>query len=67
MENTEWNKNYVNDFKKRFDTMKNFTMKKAIPTIKKTAENTQNAVTNVSNKVMNKVTTTITEEQIKEF
>ena len=67
MENTEGNKSYVNDFKKRFDTMKNFTMKKAILTIKKTAENTQNAVTNVSNKVMNKVTTTITEEQIKEF
>lgn len=67
MENNEGNKSYVNDFKKRFDTMKDFTMKKAIPTIKKTAENTQNAVTNVSNKVMNKVKTTITEEQMLEI
>lgn len=35
--------------------------------IKTTAENTKNAVTNVSNKAMNKVKTTITEEQMLEI
>lgn len=67
MKNNEENKDDVNDLKKRFDTMEDFTMKKAIPTIKKTAENTKNTVTNVSNKVINKVKTTIREEQMLEI
>lgn len=67
MENNEGNKNDVNLTKKGFDMMKDFAIKKAIPTIKTTAENTKNAVTNVSNKAMNKVKTTITEEQMLEI
>ena len=67
MENNEVNKIGDNLTKKGFDMMKNFAIKKAMPTIKNTAENTKNAVTNASNKAMNKVKTSITEEQMLEI
>ena len=47
--------------------MKEFTKDKAIPSIKKTAENTKNTVTNVSSKAIDKIKTTITEEQMAEI
>ena len=58
------NKNFA---QKTFENMKEFTKDKAIPSIRKTAENTKNAVTNVSNKAMDKLKTNITEEQILEI
>ena len=58
------NKNFA---QKTFENMKEFTKDKAIPSIKKTAENTKNAVTNVSNKAMDKIKTNITEEQMLEI
>ena len=58
------NKNFA---QKTFENMKKFTKDKAIPSIKKTAENTKNAVTNVSNKAMDKIKTNITEEQMLEI
>lgn len=53
--------------KKTFESMKDFTKSKAIPSIKKTAESTKNTVTNVSNKAMDKIKRTITEEQMLEI
>ena len=47
--------------------MKEFTRDKAIPSIKKTAVNTKNVVTNVSNKAMDKIKTNITEDQMLEI
>ncbi|MBR3002482.1 MAG: EcsC family protein [Clostridia bacterium] len=58
------NKNFA---QKTFENMKEFTKDKAIPSIKKTAENTKNAVTNVSNKAIDKIKTNITEEQMLEI
>lgn len=58
------NKNFA---QKTFENMKEFTKDKAIPSIKRTAENTKNAVTNVSNKAMDKIKTNITEEQMAEI
>ena len=58
------NKNFA---QKTFENMKEFTKDKAIPSIKKTAENTKNAVTNVSNKAMDKIKNNITEEQMLEI
>lgn len=58
------NKNFA---QKTFENMKEFTKDKAIPSIKRTAENTKNAVTNVSNKAMDKIRTNITEEQMLEI
>lgn len=58
------NKNFA---QKTFENMKEFTKDKAIPSIKRTAENTKNAVTNVSNKAMDKIKTNITEEQMLEI
>lgn len=58
------NKNFA---QKTFENMKEFTKDKAIPSIKKTAENTKNTVTNVSNKAMDKIKTNITEEQMLEI
>lgn len=67
MENKEKIKNKKNFAKKTFENMKEFTKDKAIPSIKKTAENTKNAVANVSNKAMDKIKTNITEEQMLEI
>ena len=47
--------------------MNEFNKDKAIPSIKKTAENTKNTVTNVSSKAIEKIKTTITEEQMAEI
>lgn len=52
---------------KAFGNIKEFTQDKAIPSIKKTAENTKNTVTSVSNKAINKIKTNITEEQMLEI
>ena len=58
------NKNFAQT---TFENKKEFTKDKAIPSIKKTAENTKNAVTNVSNKAMDKIKNNITEEQMLEI
>lgn len=58
------NKNFA---QKAFENMKEFTKDKAIPSIKKTAENTKKSVTNVSNKAMDKIKNNITEEQMLEI
>ena len=58
------NKNFA---QKTFENMKEFTRDKAIPSIKKTAVNTKNAVNNVSNKAMDKIKTNITEDQMLEI
>lgn len=50
-----------------FENMYKFTKDKAIPSIKKTAENTKNTVTNVSSKAIEKINTTVTEEQMAEI
>lgn len=50
-----------------FENMYKFTKDKAIPSIKKTAENTKNTVTNVSSKAIEKIKTTVTEEQMAEI
>lgn len=67
MENKEEIKNKQNFAKKTFENMKEFTKDKAIPSIKKTVENTKNTVTNVSSKAIEKIKTTITEEQMAEI
>lgn len=67
MENKEEIKNKQNFAKKTFENMKEFTKDKAIPSIKKTAENTKNTVTNVSSKAIEKIKTTVTEEQMAEI
>lgn len=67
MENKEEIKNKKNFAQKTFENMKEFTKDKAIPSIKKTAENTKNTVTNVSSKAIDKIKTTITEEQMAEI
>ena len=58
------NKNFA---QKTFENMKEFTKDKAIPSIKRTAENTKDAVTNVSNKAIDKIKNNITEEQMLEI
>lgn len=58
------NKNFA---QKAFENVKKFTTDKAIPSVKKTAENTKDAVTNVSNKAMDKIKNNITEEQMLEI
>lgn len=65
MENN--NENKKNTTQNIFDNMKEFAKDKAIPSIKKTAKNTKNAVINVSNNVFDKVKTSITEEQMLEI
>ena len=50
MENNEENKSNAKSTKKGLNIIKDFTIKKTIPTIKTTDENTKKAVTNVSNK-----------------
>lgn len=67
MENKDEVKDNKNFAQKTFENMKEFTKDKAIPSIKKTAENTKNAVVNVSNKAMDKIKTNITEEQMAEI
>ena len=67
MENKDEVKDNKNCAQKTFENMKEFTKDKAIPSIKKTAENTKNAVANVSNKAMDKIKTNITEEQMLEI
>ena len=67
MENKEEIKNKKNFAKKTFENMKEFTKDKAIPSIKKTAENTKNTVTKVSSKAIEKIKTTVTEEQMAEI
>ena len=57
------NKNFA---QKTFENMKEFTKDKAIPSLKRTVDNTKNAVTNVSNKAMDKIKMNITEEQMLE-
>lgn len=61
MENKKEDKNIV---KHTLKNMKDFTKDKAVPSIKKTARNTKKAVSNVSNKAMEKVKSSITEEQM---
>lgn len=63
-EDKEEKKNFA---QKAFGNMREFTQDKAIPSIKKTAENTKNAVTSVSNKAMDKIKSNITEEQMLEI
>lgn len=60
-------KDHKNFAQKTFENMKEFTRDKAIPSIKKTAVNTKNVVTNVSNKAMDKIKTNITEDQMLEI
>lgn len=67
MENNDEIKDKKNFAQTTFENMKEFTKDKAIPSIKKTAENTKNTVTNVSSKVIEKIKTTITEEQMAEI
>lgn len=67
MENNEENKSNTKSTKKVLNIIKDFTIKKTMPTIETTTENTKKAVINVSNKAMNKVKTTITEEQMLEI
>lgn len=67
MEKNDKIKDKKNFAQKTFENMKEFTKDKAIPSIKKTAENTKNAVTNASSKAIDKIKTTITEEQMLEI
>lgn len=67
MINNEENKSDVKLTKKGFNIVKDFTIQKTIPAIKTATENTKNAVINVSNKAMDKVKTTITEDQMLEI
>lgn len=67
MENNDEIKDKKNFTQTTFENMKKFTKDKAIPSIKKTAENTKNTVTNVSSKAIEKIKTTITEEQMAEI
>lgn len=67
MENKDEVKDNENFAQKTFENMKKFTKDKAIPSIKKTAENTKNTVTNVSSKAIEKIKTTVTEEQMAEI
>ena len=67
MENKDEVKDNKNFAQKTFENMKKFTKDKAIPSIKKTAENTKNTVTNVSSKAIEKIKTTVTEEQMAEI
>ena len=67
MENKDEVKDNENFAQKTFENMKEFTKDKAIPSIKKTAENTKNTVTNVSSKAIEKIKTTVTEEQMAEI
>ena len=52
---------------KNLDNVKEFTKEKAIPTIKTGAESTKNTIIKVSNQTIEKVKTTITEEQMIEI
>ena len=47
---------------KNLNNMKEFSKEKVLPTIKKSTESTKKAVTKVSNKAIEKVKTSITEE-----
>lgn len=71
MENNNESKKNIKDKKnvnqKTLDNMKEFAKDKAIPSIKKIAENTKDTVMNVSNKAIDKVKTSITEEQMLEI
>ena len=67
MENNDEIKDKKNFAQTTFENMKEFTKDKAIPSIKKTAENTKNTVTNVSSKAIEKIKTTVTEEQMAEI
>ena len=67
MENKDEVKDNEHFAQKTFENMKKFTKDKAIPSIKKTAENTKNTVTNVSSKAIEKIKTTVTEEQMAEI
>lgn len=49
---------------KKFENVKEFAKDKMIPTVSSVANNAKNSVSNVSSKVVNKVKTTITEEQV---
>ena len=67
MENKDEVKDNEHFAQKTFENMKKFTKDKAIPSIKKTAENTKNTVTNVSSKAIEKIKATVTEEQMAEI
>lgn len=67
MENNDEIKDKKHFAQTTFENMKKFTKDKAIPSIKKTAENTKNTVTNVSSKAIEKIKTTVTEEQMAEI
>ena len=58
------NNNVIKFAKKNFNNVKEFTKEKALPTIKKSAEKTKTVVTTSSNNVMEKLKTTLTEEQM---
>lgn len=57
-------KNYVNS---KFEEVKDFAKSKLAPTLKKTAIETKDSIVKVSNKVADKVKTSITEKQILEI
>ena len=57
-------KNYVNS---KFEEVKGFAKSKLAPTLKKTAIETKDSMVKVSNKVADKVKTSITEKQILEI
>lgn len=63
-QNIKGDKNFA---QKAFDDMKEFTKEKAIPSIRKTTENTKHIITNVSSKAMDKIKSNITEEQMLEI
>lgn len=60
-------KNKVKSTQNKLDAIKKLTKDKVLPTMKETAKNTKNAVTNVSSKAINKVKNTITEKQMLEI
>ena len=60
----EKNEKFIEIVQKSLNNAKEFANEKAIPAIKKGTEATKNAITDVSNKVTEKVKNSITEEQM---
>lgn len=65
--NSKKNNKKTKELKDGIKNVAEFTTKKALPTIKNTTIKAKNAVVDVSNKTINKVKTSITEEQMLEI
>lgn len=63
----EVKENVMKFAQKNLNTMKEFAKEKALPTIKKSAESTKDTVIKVTDKAIEKVKTSITEEQMIEI